>query len=98
MKTSVLEKFEIPSNLAPKSIFVCRWRIEDLRNGSTDIGVYPLLRDQGIKVLLHPNLHAKYYRCDKKIFVGSANLTANGLLDDEFSSLEVLTTLIINIK
>lgn len=94
MKTSVLEKFEIPSYLASKSIFVCRWRIEDLRNGSTDIGVYPLLRDQGIKVLLHPNLHAKYYRCDKKIFVGSANLTANGLLDDEFSSLEVLTTLI----
>jgi hypothetical protein len=94
VKIGIVNKLQIPEKLAAKSIFVCRWKLDDILSGSTDIGVYPLLRDQGIKVLLHPNLHAKYYRFDNRILMGSANLTSNGLLDEETGSLEALTSLL----
>lgn len=40
--------------------------------------------------LLHPNLHAKYYRFDDKILVGSANLTGSGLGHVDLANLEIL--------
>ena len=94
VKIGIVKKLEFPEKIASKSIFVCRWKLDDVLSGATDIGVYPLLRDKGIKVFLHPNLHAKYYRFDNKILMGSANLTSNGLLNSETSSLEALTTIL----
>ena len=96
VKIGIVSKLEIPKELASKSVFVCRWRLDDVLSGATDIGIYPLLRDQGIRVLLHPNLHAKYYRFDNNILMGSANLTSNGLISDETGSLEALTLLLKN--
>jgi hypothetical protein len=96
VKIGIVKKLEFPEELAANTTFVCRWRLEDVLAGATDIGVYPLLRDQGIRVLLHPNLHAKYYRSDNRILMGSANLTSNGLMNDETSSLEALTILLQN--
>jgi hypothetical protein len=94
VKLGIVKKLQIPEKLAAKCVFVVRWKLEDILSGSTDIGVYPLLRDQGIKVFLHPNMHAKYYRFDNRILTGSANLTSNGLIDDETGSLEALTLLL----
>ena len=94
VKIGIVKKLEFPEKLASKSIFVCRWKLDDVLSGATDIGVYPLLRDKGIRVLLHPNLHAKYYRFDNKILMGSANLTSNGLINNETGSLEALTSLL----
>ena len=96
VKTGIVEKIDFPEELAVKVTFVCRWKLDDVLTGATDIGVYPLLRDQGIRVLLHPNFHAKYYRSDNRILMGSANLTSNGLMDDETTSLEALTFLLEN--
>lgn len=96
VKMGIVKKLNFPEELAVKVTFVCRWKLDDVLTGATDIGVYPLLRDQGIRVLLHPNLHAKYYRSDNRILMGSANLTSNGLLNDETSSLEALTFLLQN--
>jgi len=96
VKIGIVKKLEFPEELAANTTFVCRWRLEDVLAGATDIGVYPLLRDQGIRVLLHPNLHAKYYRSDNRILMGSANLTSNGLMNDETSTLEALTILLQN--
>ncbi len=93
VKIGIVEKLEIPKELASKSLFVCRWRLDDILSGATDIGIYPLLRDKGFRVLLHPSLHAKYYRFDDQILMGSANLTTNGLMNNETSSLEALTLL-----
>jgi hypothetical protein len=92
-KTGIVKKLEIPNDISSQVIFVCRWKLDDILSGATDIGVYPLLKDQGVRVLLHPNLHAKYYRFDNRILTGSANLTSNGLLNDENGSLEALTVL-----
>jgi hypothetical protein len=96
VKIGIVKKLDFPEEIAINSIFVCRWKLDDVLTGATDIGVYPLLRDQGIRVLLHPNLHAKYYRSDNRILLGSANLTSNGLINDETSSLEALTVLLKN--
>jgi hypothetical protein len=65
-------------------------------SGSTDIQIYPWLRDQGVSLRIHPTLHAKYYRMDDAIWTGSANLTRNGLRDHQGGNLEVLTYLIPN--
>jgi hypothetical protein len=94
VKIGIVEKLEIPKELASKSVFVCRWKLDDILSGATDIGVYPLLREKGLRVLLHPSLHAKYYRFDNQILMGSANLTSNGLMNNETSSLEALTLLL----
>lgn len=96
VKMGIVKKIDFPEDPAVKATFVCRWKLDDVLTGATDIGVYPLLRDQGIRVLLHPNLHAKYYRSDSRILMGSANLTSNGLMNDETSSLEALTFLLQN--
>lgn len=96
VKMGIVKKIDFPQDPALKVTLVCRWKLEDVLAGATDIGVYPLLRDQGISVLLHPNLHAKYYRSDSRILMGSANLTSNGLINDESSSLEALTFLLHN--
>ena len=94
VKIGIVEKLDIPETIASKFIFVCRWKLDDVLSRATDIEVYPLLRDKGIRVLLHPNLHAKYYRFDNEIFTGSANLTSNGLISNETGSLEALTKLL----
>ena len=96
VKMGIVKKLDFPKELAVKVTFVCRWKLDDVLNGATDIGVYPLLRDKGIRVLLHPNLHAKYYRSDNRVLMGSANLTSNGLMNHETSSLEALTFLLKN--
>jgi len=97
VKVGIVEKLEVPEALPVESIFVCRWKLDDVLSGATDVRIYPLLRDQGFRVLLHPNLHAKYYRFDNRVLMGSANLTSNGLMNDEIGSLEALTLLSKNL-
>ena len=70
-KIGIVKKLDFPKNPAVKVTFICRWKLDDVLTGATDIEVYPLLRDQGIRVLLHQNLHAKYYRSDNKILMGN---------------------------
>jgi hypothetical protein len=96
VKIGIVKKLDISKKVAVNSTFVCRWKLDDVLSGATDIGIYPILRDQGIRVLLHPNLHAKYYRSDTRILLGSANLTSNGLSNDKTGSLEALTLLTEN--
>jgi len=96
VKKGIVKELEFPRELAGKSTFVCRWKLDDIMSGATDIEIYPLLKEQGIRVLLHPSLHAKYYRFDNRILMGSANLTSNGLINDDTGSLEALTLLVKN--
>ena len=39
---------------------------------------------------LHPRLHAKYYRFDATVFIGSANLTSAGIGIGDRSNIEIL--------
>lgn len=91
IKIGLLDKLTFPTDIAHKTTVVCRWNLNDILSGSTDVEIFPWLRDKGIKVLLHQNLHAKYYRCDSRILMGSANLTLNGLISNDSGNLELLS-------
>jgi hypothetical protein len=69
---------------------VTRWRLEEIVGGVSDLDVWLLLRDRGAQLWLHPNLHAKYYRADDRVMVGSANLTSLGLGWRADANLEIL--------
>lgn len=80
-----------PANVAIK--VVTRWRIEEIALGVSDLEVWPLLRDRGAGLWLHPNLHAKYYRADAtQTLIGSANLTDTALGWRADPNLEILVT------
>ena len=68
-----------------------RWLTHDIQNGSTDIEIYPLIKQYGGSLYIHSRLHAKYYRFDENYYSGSANLTRNGLQPNSIGNLEVLS-------
>jgi hypothetical protein len=67
---------------------VTRWKPIEILRGVSDLEVYELVRDHGGKVSLRQDLHAKYFRADARVFVGSANLTSRGLGWSQNSNLE----------
>ena len=70
---------------------VTRWNAGDLRAGVSDTSVRGHIVGRGGTFLLHPTLHAKYYRFDDVVLIGSANLTNPGLGLASNSNLEILT-------
>lgn len=70
---------------------VTRWRIDEIVLGVSDLEVWPMLRDRGGQLWLHPSLHAKYYRADVgDVLLGSANLTDTALGWRPDPNLEIL--------
>lgn len=70
---------------------VTRWRIDEIALGVSDLEVWPLLRERGnAEIWLQPTLHAKYYRADDRIALGSANLTDAALGWSKSPNLEIL--------
>lgn len=78
-------------------VVVTRWVAEELAMGVSDCRIYESLstRPNAIIYLL-PNLHAKYYRSDNSIIIGSANVTGRALSDGLNANFEVLSPLPIN--
>ena len=58
---------------------VTRWLPGDIAVGISDVSVRQLILERGGDFRLHPSLHAKYYRCDAYVLIGSANLTEPGM-------------------
>lgn len=69
---------------------VTRWSINDLQSGSSDVGCASFVTAAGGDFRLHPLLHAKYYRFDSTILIGSANLTNAGMGISGESNIEIL--------
>ena len=68
-----------------------RWRPEEVAAGVSDLGVLDeVLNRVGTTLRLCTELHAKYYRADDRVLVGSANLTAAALGWAPRSNLELL--------
>lgn len=90
VKADVLQR--ILDLLSPNSAVTCitRWLPRDILAGVSDLECRALILDHGGQFHLHPRLHAKYYRCDDQVLIGSANLTARGLHLTGQSNLEVL--------
>ena len=63
-----------------KGSIVVRWRAADLISGASDISIYEIIRNKGWNLYIDQELHAKAFLIDKEtVFVGSANITGNGL-------------------
>lgn len=69
---------------------VTRWNIDDLVTGASDLECRAIVLDFGGSFQLHPSLHAKYYRIDDEVLVGSANLTASAMGWSRQPNLEIL--------
>lgn len=81
IKMKALER--LMSNMSPAlDSFTCvtRWLPADIAAGVCDLEILDLVEKYpGGKLLVHPHLHAKYYRADQRCLIGSANLTNRGL-------------------
>ena len=81
VKTNAFEKFiDLLEGKDVKIKLVARWQKHDLLTGASDLEVYKLCSQNGWKFGIDLNLHGKLFLIDyNEIFLGSANLTRNGL-------------------
>lgn len=82
----VLDRIASTANL----VCVSRWTPQDVASGATDLECRALTIGRGGKFLIHHRLHAKYYRFDERVLLGSANLTAAGMNQTAPGNLEIL--------
>jgi hypothetical protein len=69
-----------------KAVFV-RWETKDLILGSSDLEIYPYLKDKGITLYRNSRLHLKAYLDEyKNCFLTSANISSRALNLPSFSS------------
>ena len=78
--------------LPPSASLECvtRWTPMDVRMGTSDIECREIVLSRGGSFRLHNSLHAKYYRFDGYVLVGSANLTSSGLSYPRKGNFEIL--------
>ena len=67
-----------------------RWTPTDIHIGASDLNCRTVIVERGGAFGLHNRLHAKYYRFDDQVLVGSANMTASGLNYPRTGNLEIL--------
>ena len=84
---------QVLENVNPRASVVCytRWSPLDIATGSSDVACRTLVKDRGGSFRLHGSLHAKYYRADSHVLIGSANLTQSGMGSSKSANLEILT-------
>lgn len=90
IKTSALSKILTDAKSITSLVCITRWRPDDIIVGASDIGCRALVSERGGSFKLHPFLHAKYYRMDDVVLVGSANLTFSALGWASQPNLEIL--------
>ena len=81
IKHKILKRF-LDVLSANKNSLTCitRWLPADIASGACDIELFEYIQDYGNGTLMmHPYLHAKYYRAGNRCLIGSANLTGRGL-------------------
>ena len=90
VKADALNK--VLSEVSPDVSLICitRWNLQDVILGVSDIECRTIVRRLGGSFRLHPSLHAKYYRIDDLVLVGSANLTSSALGWSAHPNLEIL--------
>lgn len=79
--------------VAPEARVNCvtRWRPDEIVAGVSDLEVWLFIRERPNSTLwLRSDLHAKYYRGDQRVLIGSANLTNTALGWSRSPNLELL--------
>lgn len=90
VKASTLARVLSGLRVAATPTLVTRWRPDELAAGVSDVESYEIVTGLGGQVLLRNDLHAKYYRSDDEILIGSANLTGAALGWSPAANLEAL--------
>lgn len=70
---------------------ITKWDPHDLTVGVSDIECRTIVKERGGSFRLHPYLHAKYYRINDVVLIGSANLTFSAMGWSPQSNLEILS-------
>lgn len=72
---------------------ITRWRPEEVVAGVSDLEVFDIIKNrENAELYLSPYLHAKYYRGDDQVLIGSANLTQRALGWSNPSNIELLVS------
>ena len=90
IKESILRRLLRGTNEGVDLSVVTRWRPHEISAGVSDLEVFNVVQENQGRLFLRQDLHAKYYRGDDHILVGSANVTAAALGWSERSNLELL--------
>lgn len=94
IKRSSLIRLLDARKFAVETKIVTRWRLDELALGVSDLSIWEEVAARpNIRLFLSTNLHAKYYRADNDIWVGSANLTGAALGWSKTPNLEILVSL-----
>ena len=90
IKADALTK--VLADISPAASLICitRWNPHDLAAGVSDAECRTIVTVRGGSFRLHPSLHAKYYRFDNVVLIGSANLTSSALGWSLQPNLEIL--------
>ena len=90
IKADALAK--VLADVSPAASLICitRWNPHDLAVGASDTGCRTIVTERGGSFRLHPSLHAKYYRIDDVVLIGSANLTFSAMGWSLLPNLEIL--------
>ena len=90
IKVDALAK--VLADISPTASLICvtRWNPHDLAAGVSDTECRALVIERSGSFRLHPSLHAKYYRIDSVVLIGSANLTSAAMGWSPHPNLEIL--------
>lgn len=90
IKVNALERLLAGAGPIESLVCVTRWSPDDIVLGASDLQCRAMIDASGGSFRLHPSLHAKYYRFDNVVFVGSANLTLSGMGWTSQPNMEIL--------
>lgn len=92
-KISAIEKFEpIIRDCVREKRLLVRYRLSDILLGATDFDLYEYCQNNGWEMYIRLDMHAKTFVFDKqRCFLGSANVTKNGLNINGIGNFELAT-------
>ena len=90
IKADALTKILADVSSTVSLICITRWNPHDLAVGASDIECRTIVAERGGSFRLHQSLHAKYYRADNVVLIGSANLTFSAMGWSRQANLEIL--------
>ena len=90
IKADALSKVLATVSAEASLICVTKWDPRDLAVGASDVECRSMVIGAGGSFRLHPSLHAKFYRIDDVVLIGSANLTSSAMGWSEQPNLEIL--------
>ncbi len=90
IKADALSRILATISAEASLICVTKWDPHDLAVGASDVECRSLVIGSGGSFRLHQSLHAKFYRIDDVVLIGSANLTSSALGWSKQPNLEIL--------